>query len=91
MKFEVTLYFENTYARTKGEFLRFSLNSKTIMHDFNLLEEEYHKFKDVFQDLIYKNDFYKESCIVETYGEYLKIQTIRELFNLVKKVQFENK
>lgn len=86
MKFEVALYFANKNTRIEGVFLRHTLNSQQIMEDFIIFEKKYHKLKGGLKDLVFKNDFYEEKCLVESSMGLYDVFFINELFDIVKQV-----
>ncbi len=92
MKLYITFHFKSSdTTNIDGVFLRRSLNSKQIIQDFNKLEKTYYEMQADFPDVLLRDNFYKEICIVEDQRGLHNTFTVRELLSLVKDIQtYEN-
>ncbi len=92
MKLYITFHFKSSdTTNIDGVFLRRSLNSKQIIQDFNKLEKTYYELQADFPNVLLRESFFKEICIVEDKMGLHDIFTVRELLSLVKDIQtYEN-
>ena len=92
MKLYITFHFKSSdTTNIDGVFLRRSLNSKQIIQDFNKLERTYDELLVDFPDLLVRDCFYEEICIIEDYRDLHDTFTVKELLSLVKDIQtYEN-